>query len=83
MIDVSTLEQSARSFAQAGSIDDVSNLGNSRVWFWSGTSDTVVFQESVEKAATFYSELNTGKVVTFFNYSSEHAWITNSYGSIF
>lgn len=69
--------------AELGDIDAVQNIADHAVMLWSGTSDTVVNHGAMLAVADMYRELGVRgeKLVTYFNYSSEHAWITNYWGN--
>ena len=83
LISISVLEAEAR-FAQdtAGSIDRLSNLRGSRVWLLSGTRDTVVRQAVVNKTRELYARWVPPESIEYVaSLASEHAWITDDYGS--
>jgi len=80
-IDIANLNSVMNLAAQDGTIDAVSNIKNHAVMLFSGVFDTVVAHGSMELLATQYQGLGVTNLVTYFNYSAEHAWITNYAGN--
>ena len=80
-INVQTLDWEMNTSATEGNIDPVANLENHAVMLFSGVFDTVVNQGSMKKLAQQYQNVRVARLQTYFNYSAEHAWITNSYGN--
>lgn len=79
-IDIETLYTDTKTFATQNKIDDPSNIANQKVYLYSGTRDTVVYSGVVSKCQQYYQKL--GATTQFQNnISSEHAMITNFYGS--
>jgi poly(3-hydroxybutyrate) depolymerase len=80
LIDVAKLVDFAKQAGEDGNIDPTSSLSQSRVFLISGTKDTTVKQEVMNKLYDFYSAFvsNIGK-----NYSipAQHAQLTNDYGN--
>jgi hypothetical protein len=80
-IDVAKLVSIAKQAAANGDIDNTAYMNDSRVFLISGTKDTTVKQEVMDKLYNFYSAFvspdNLGK-----NYSipAAHAQLTNDYG---
>ena len=63
-------------------IDASSNLGHSKVWLYSGTADTVVKQGGMKKLASYYGHyMESSRIQSVFNISSEHCWPTVDYGN--
>eukprot|EP00331_Platyophrya_macrostoma_P004529 CAMPEP_0176431806 /NCGR_PEP_ID=MMETSP0127-20121128/15018_1 /TAXON_ID=938130 /ORGANISM="Platyophrya macrostoma, Strain WH" /LENGTH=355 /DNA_ID=CAMNT_0017813857 /DNA_START=241 /DNA_END=1308 /DNA_ORIENTATION=- len=67
--------------ADAGLIDPLSNLKNQTVMLFSGLIDTVVPHQNMINVQTMLQMAGTERVTTYFNYSAEHAWITDKYGN--
>jgi len=64
------------------SIDSPALLANSRVYLYSGTKDSVVNPGTMQKLLTYYQNfISSSNFKTVFNIPSEHAFITNNYGS--
>eukprot|EP01088_Endostelium_zonatum_P001832 TRINITY_DN1219_c0_g1_i1.p1 TRINITY_DN1219_c0_g1~~TRINITY_DN1219_c0_g1_i1.p1 ORF type:complete len:371 (-),score=65.83 TRINITY_DN1219_c0_g1_i1:86-1198(-) len=64
------------------SIDDPTNLAQSRLWLWSGLNDTIIKQGVMDKVYSYYANyINPAKIVYWKNVSSEHAWISNTFGN--
>eukprot|EP01132_Coremiostelium_polycephalum_P009249 gene9249-11334_t len=65
------------------SIDDTANLANSKVWLFSGTSDTVVNQGVVKKLQEYYQHYiqDDTYISTTYNIPAEHSFVTNAYGN--
>ncbi|MBB3176035.1 PHB depolymerase family esterase [Variovorax sp. Sphag1AA] len=81
-IPVSTLVSTTNSWASAGTIDPVSNLANSKVYLYSGTSDNTVVQAVMNDLKTYYqSFVPTANTFYKNNIGSGHAMITDDYGS--
>lgn len=65
-----------------GSIDDTTNIAQSKVYLYSGANDTVVSPGTMQKLEKYYlNYMHSSSIKTVFNISSEHAFITNDYGS--
>jgi poly(3-hydroxybutyrate) depolymerase len=80
-INVASLDGLMNISASAGLIDPLSNIPKQAVMLFSGTGDTVVNHGTMLLLAEQYKALGVTNMVTYFNYSAEHAWITNYYGS--
>jgi len=74
---------SATTFAQnTGSIDNVANLRNSRVYLFSGSRDSAVVPGVVRKLQDYYSNYVTGSnIKTEYSIGAEHAIVTNDWGN--
>jgi poly(3-hydroxybutyrate) depolymerase len=81
LINIGTLNAEMNISASQGFIDPVSNIEDQAVMLFSGLFDTVVSHGTMELLAAQYQSLGVKKMVTYFNYSAEHAWITNQYGN--
>jgi len=67
--------------ANLGKINATSNLANSKVYLYSGTNDTVVNPQVVQKAAEYYGKyINSSNIVTQYKIPSEHGFPTLNYG---
>nr|WP_088958985.1 hypothetical protein [Variovorax sp. HW608] len=81
-IPVSSLVSTTNSWASSGTIDPVSNLANSKVYLYSGTSDNTVVQAVMNDLQTYYqSFVPTANTFYKNNIGSGHAMITDDYGS--
>jgi poly(3-hydroxybutyrate) depolymerase len=81
-IPVSSLVSTTNSWASSGAIDPVSNLSNSKVYLYSGTSDNTVKQAVMNDLKTYYqSFVPTASTYYKNNIGSGHAMITDDYGS--
>jgi poly(3-hydroxybutyrate) depolymerase len=73
---------SAEYNAAANLIDPLENLKNQTIFLFSGTADTIVPQPNMDYVALMYTFAGAGDRMTkYFNYSAEHAWVTNKYGN--
>jgi len=81
LISIDELEFATSYAYEFGSIDNPTNLQNQKVWLYSGTADTVVVQGVVQKLQQYYElYVNPSNIVTQFNISSEHSFVTNDFG---
>lgn len=69
--------------ATRGGIDPVSGIASHYAMLWSGIDDTLVSHGAMLALGEMYQQLGVRgeRLVTYFNYSSEHAWITDFYGN--
>lgn len=67
--------------AALGYIDSLSNLQNQTIFLFSGVLDTVVPQQNMNNVYSMLQLAGADKVTKYFNYSAEHAWITDKYGN--
>jgi hypothetical protein len=83
MIVLSELYFITSEFESHGYIDKLDNLKNDKVWMFSGTKDTEVYQGVMKKLNEYYGHYitDTSNLVTLFNYSAEHSFVTNNYGN--
>ncbi len=80
-IPVSTLVSTTNSWAASGAIDPVSNLSNSKVYLFSGTSDNTVKQPVMDDLKTYYqSFVPAANTVYKNNLGAGHAMVTDDYG---
>jgi len=81
-INLSDLELAAKLCASGGVCDGLGNLTTTRVYFFSGTKDTVVNPGVVKAAYQFYVDLGTpsSNLKGVFSYAAEHAFPTDDYG---
>jgi len=64
------------------SIDRLANLTNSKVYLFSGTSDSVVYPAVMKALNTYYqSFITSSNIKTEFNIRSEHCLPTDHYGN--
>jgi len=73
----------ATNYAYAvGTIDNPALLVNSNVWLYSGTLDSVVNPGVMKKLLTYYQNfIRSSSIVSVWNVSSEHAFITSNFGN--
>jgi poly(3-hydroxybutyrate) depolymerase len=81
MENAESLYQGAELNAALGAIDPLSNLKNQTVFLFSGLYDTVVPQANMNNVYSMLQMAGVSRVTKYFNYSAEHAWITNKYGN--
>ena len=81
-IPTSSLVTTTKNWAAQGSIDPVANLQASKVYLYSGTIDSTVKQGVMNALQTYYNSfVPAANVVYKNNIASEHAMITDDYGS--
>jgi len=81
LISISTLETYTKQFAQQGLVDDLSNLKNAKMFFYSGIIDTVVFQPVVRLTQQMFQDLGVSNVASEYGILSEHCVPTVNYGN--
>ena len=75
--DTATSISTTNSYASAGSIDATSNLTTTKVYMWSGTSDTVVKQAVMDALKTYYLNWVPSANIIYDNtHAAGHAWIS-------
>ena len=85
--DVATYKARIEALAANGWIDPIANLPRSKVYLFTGASDTVVDSETVVEAAALYEALGVPKdnivLVDHTGPAAEagHSWVTLSYGN--
>ena len=80
-IDTLQLLTGASEASTLGEIDNLSNLKDRSFMLFSGLNDTVVHHRSMEILASMLkNDFKVNTLKTFFNYTAEHAWITDQYG---
>lgn len=80
-IPVASLVSTTNSWASSGLIDPVANLGGSKVYLFSGTSDNTVVQAVMNDLKTYYgSFVPTANTFYKNTIGSGHAMITDDYG---
>jgi predicted peptidase len=68
----------AKRYEEAGKIDSLSNLANSRVWLFAGTSDWTVQPKNTRNIEMFYEQfVKEGAINATYNVPANHAWITD------
>ncbi|RYX91274.1 MAG: hypothetical protein EOO28_26290 [Comamonadaceae bacterium] len=81
-IPTSTLVTTTNNWASQGSIDPVANLQSSKVYLFSGSSDTTVKPGVMDALKTYYNSfVPAANVVYNKTIAAEHAMITDDYGS--
>jgi predicted esterase len=81
MTSVEILEGEAELNAKYGFIDPLEHLKPQTVFLFSGVRDSVVPQQNMKNVLLMLKYFGTARVTTFFNYSAEHAWVTDKYGN--
>jgi hypothetical protein len=73
----------AAAFARTGQIDSLDNLRNDRIYVFSGTKDTVVYQQAVDATVTFFkmAGVPAGNINYVNSIPSGHALITPKFGN--
>ena len=73
----------AQTFAAAGQIDPLANLEKHRIYVYSGTKDTVVYQQAVDTTVAFFkiAGVPSSSISYVNNIPSGHALITPKYGN--
>jgi hypothetical protein len=80
-IDVAELVSEVQTNSDLNLIDPASNIANHTVYLFGGLADTIVQHQCMIDVQSMYQQLGVTKMVSYFNYSAEHAWITNFYGN--
>jgi len=80
-INIAELNAEINMSASIGLVDPVANIEKHAVMLFSGIYDSVVNHGTMELLAVQYLELGVHNIRTYFNYSAEHAWITNYWGN--
>lgn len=81
-IPVSSLVSTTNSWATSGAVDPTANLANSKVYLFSGTSDSVVKTAVVDDLKTYYGNYVPAANIAYQkNLPAEHAWLTDDFGS--
>eukprot|EP01099_Mayorella_cantabrigiensis_P003611 TRINITY_DN2733_c0_g1_i1.p1 TRINITY_DN2733_c0_g1~~TRINITY_DN2733_c0_g1_i1.p1 ORF type:complete len:347 (-),score=54.30 TRINITY_DN2733_c0_g1_i1:321-1361(-) len=81
-VQIDPLIKQAQVYAANGDIDALSNLGQSRVYLYSGTRDLVVATSVVKAAQSWYEYfIPTSHVSTEYSIVSEHCQPTTDYGN--
>jgi len=79
---VTTLVAATKYAYTVHSIDSPALLASSKVYLYSGTKDTVVNPGTMVKLQAYYQNfIPNSNIKTVFNIPSEHAFITNNFGS--
>ena len=81
--DPQVMVKAAKNFAQAGTIDPLSNLGKRRIYVFSGTDDKIVRQSAGEATVNFFQQAGVPKEsVQYVNtIPAGHALITPNFGN--
>jgi poly(3-hydroxybutyrate) depolymerase len=81
-IPVSSLVTTTNNWASSGAIDPTSNLNSSKVFLFSGSLDSAVKTAVMDDLKTYYqSYVPAANVVYKKDIASEHAMVTDDYGS--
>eukprot|EP00163_Fabomonas_tropica_P031652 TRINITY_DN760_c0_g3_i1.p1 TRINITY_DN760_c0_g3~~TRINITY_DN760_c0_g3_i1.p1 ORF type:complete len:355 (-),score=92.54 TRINITY_DN760_c0_g3_i1:113-1177(-) len=82
LIDTDALASKAKDFASKGAIDSLDGLANTKVYLYSGSSDSVVVSDVVKKNADFYTRVSNDVEITHeYSIDSEHCLPTVDYGN--
>src|ERR1700730_6061244 len=70
-------------FARLGKIDPLSGLKKARIYVFSGTNDTVVYQKAVDATVSFFKQagVTESNLVYVNNVAAGHAFIAPSFGN--
>jgi hypothetical protein len=75
LIDTKQLMDTALKYESEGLIDPLRNIANQPVFLWSGRDDIIVQPPAMHAVQKMYQSLNvTSSLVSYFNFSAEHAW---------
>jgi len=81
-IVLDTLYAKTSSAHSEGSIDSIKNLKSSKVYLYSGTSDSVVNPGAMQKTEQYYlNYVPRSAIKSVFNITSQHGFITSNYGN--
>jgi len=80
LLNVNTLIAKADSLSSDGDIDSTDNLKDSKVYLFSGTSDTVVKSDVVKDAEKMYTHYGA-ETKTRYDIPSQHSYVTADFGS--
>lgn len=68
--------------ARAGTVDELANLKNSRVWLFSGTMDDTVLRPVLDAVRDYYSlYMPSDRIVYRNDIGAGHVMVTEDYGS--
>jgi len=83
LIELPIIEEAVKGFAALGSIDEVSNLANHKIYIFSGTLDTIVAPGVVKALEQEYLDLGVPSmnIKTEYSIAAEHAMPTKTYGN--
>jgi poly(3-hydroxybutyrate) depolymerase len=75
--------QAAEGFASAGQIDPLAKLAQDRIYVFSGTKDTVVYQQAVDATVSFFRQAGVAdaNLVYVNNVPAGHSLVTPSFGN--
>jgi predicted peptidase len=79
----SLMLDTAKTYAKQGKIDALGNLANRRIYVFSGTKDSVVYQPAVDATVSFFRQAGVkAENLQYVNtVPAGHAFITPSYGN--
>lgn len=81
-VDVSELVALAEEKADNGSIDETSNLGNARLFFFHGSNDEIVGTAAIEGSRQWFANYTQPENIKVVNdVPATHGWPTLDYGS--
>jgi poly(3-hydroxybutyrate) depolymerase len=76
-VPVSSLVSYTKMQANAGNIDPVSNISGKPIYMFSGTLDTVVYQQTMNDLQQYWLSFTSASNITYNNTTpAEHAWIS-------
>ncbi|XP_038065264.1 uncharacterized protein LOC119735575 [Patiria miniata] len=81
-VDIPYLKSKTESYASSGKVDATSNMASDRVYLFSGTQDSVVQTDLVQKLEDYYEEfIPAANIKTVYDVAAGHAFITEDNGS--
>ena len=76
-VPVSALVAYTNTQAGKGTIDPVANIANKPIYMFSGTLDTVVYQQTMNDLKQFYQSFTAAGNITYNNTTpAEHSWVS-------
>ncbi len=76
-VPVSSLVSYTKSQATKGAIDPVADIANKPIYLFSGTLDSVVYQQTMNDLKTYLQSFTASSNITYNNSTpAEHAWIS-------
>lgn len=76
-VPVSSLVSYTKMQANAGNIDPVSNLSGKPIYMFSGTLDTVVYQQTMNDLRQYWLSFTAGSNITYNSTTpAEHSWVS-------
>lgn len=80
--DTAGLVTTTKSWATAGAIDDVANIGSSKVYIFHGSMDTTIQGAVVDATKQYYSSFATAANIKYrTDIAANHAFVTENFGN--